>query len=194
MFTPCERTGSRTSARSAAPASGRPCSSSSSSSASRRSHSASTTTARAEPPPWGQLNKRHAPPRALRCLSSTPNGWRRRRIPTPTCAPTARTLSPGCLGRDTCAISWRALEFTRVLDSESDQESRRATLARAGAWLGSLPPRLALEQDDALRTVASRCGYSVEAVERAFRARYWQPPERPHAGSRENLDELTHER
>ena len=65
----------------------------------RRSRSASTTTKRAEPPPCGQLNKRHAPPRAPRCLSSTPNSWRRRRIPTPTYAPTARPLSPGCLGR-----------------------------------------------------------------------------------------------
>ena len=98
------------------------------------------------------------------------------------------------LGSRACAISWRALEFTRVLDSESDQESRRATLGRAGAWLGSLPPRLALEQDDAIRTVASRCGYSFEAVERAFRARYWQPPERSHAGSRENLGALAYER
>ena len=93
-----------------------------------------------------------------------------------------------------CAVTWRALEFTRVLDSESDQVSRRAALGRAGAWLGSLPPRLALEQDDALRTVASRCGYSFEAVERAFRARYWQPPERSHAGGRESPRELAHER
>ena len=98
------------------------------------------------------------------------------------------------LGSRTCAISWRALEFTRALDCASDQESRRATLRRAGAWLGSLPPRLALEQDDALRTVASRCGYSFEAAERAFRAQYWQPPERSHAGSGENLGELAHER
>jgi hypothetical protein len=50
-----------------------------------------------------------------------------------------------------------------------------AALARAGAWLGTLPARLALEQEDAVRTVASRCGYSVEAVGRAFRARYWSP-------------------
>ena len=98
------------------------------------------------------------------------------------------------LGSRTCAISWRALEFTRVLDSESDQTSRRATLARAGAWLGSLPPRLALEQDDALRTVSSRCGYSFEAVQRAFRAQYWQPPERPQTRDRHNPKGIVHER
>jgi transcriptional regulator GlxA family with amidase domain len=48
-----------------------------------------------------------------------------------------------------------------------------------------LPPRLALEQEDALRAVAQRCGYSPPAVERAFRARYWTQPRertRPVAG------------
>ena len=46
-------------------------------------------------------------------------------------------------------------------------------LARAGAWLGSLPARYALEQEDAVRAVSQSCGYSPEAVERAFRARFW---------------------
>ncbi|MGH2845537.1 MAG: hypothetical protein ACRDL0_05875, partial [Thermoleophilaceae bacterium] len=46
-------------------------------------------------------------------------------------------------------------------------------LARAGAWLGTLPPRLSLEQEDAVTVVAERSGYSPEATQRAFRARYW---------------------
>jgi hypothetical protein len=50
---------------------------------------------------------------------------------------------------------------------------RRAALARAGNWLGTLPPRLSLEQEDAVRRVADQCGYSRTAVERAFRERFW---------------------
>lgn len=55
-----------------------------------------------------------------------------------------------------------------------DRAIRRAALGRAGAWLGRLSPRLALEQEDAVRAVAERSGYSPAAVERAFRARYWR--------------------
>jgi hypothetical protein len=55
---------------------------------------------------------------------------------------------------------------------------RREALGRAGSWLGSLPARLSLEQEDAIRHVADRCGYSHSAVERAFRARYWAGRER----------------
>ena len=32
---------------------------------------------------------------------------------------------------------------------------------------------MALQQEDAVRAVAARCGYTPEAIERAFRARYW---------------------
>jgi hypothetical protein len=53
-------------------------------------------------------------------------------------------------------------------------------LARAGEWLGALDRRHALEQEDAIRQVADLCGYSREAVERAFRARYWGLQERRH--------------
>src|SRR5439155_19460037 len=70
-----------------------------------------------------------------------------------------------------CGVSWRALELAGELTEQPDV--RRAALRRAGTWLGSLPPRLALEQEDAVRAIAGRCGYSVPAVERAFRARYW---------------------
>jgi DNA primase len=72
-----------------------------------------------------------------------------------------------------CAISWRALELTRGVTPQDDTSLRRAALARAGNWLGTLPPRLSLEQEDAVRRVADQCGYSRTAVERAFRERFW---------------------
>jgi DNA primase len=73
----------------------------------------------------------------------------------------------------TCGIAWRANELVRDVGRDSPAGERRAALARAGRWLGSLQPRLALEQEDALRGVAKQCGHSVEAVERAFRARFY---------------------
>ncbi len=75
-----------------------------------------------------------------------------------------------------CAVSWRALELVSQVDPRSPTLDRRRALAAAGKWLGSLPARLALEQEDAVRAVAERCGYSVPGVERAFRARYWDSP------------------
>ena len=77
-----------------------------------------------------------------------------------------------------CGITWRALEFATNTAADAAPEMRRDALARAGAWLGGLPPRLAVEQEDAIRAIAERCGYSCEAVERAFRARFWSPAER----------------
>jgi DNA primase len=71
-----------------------------------------------------------------------------------------------------CAVGWRAREFVAGVTPADDPRRRREALRRAGAWLGSLPSRLALEQEDALRQVADQCGYSREGVERAFRARY----------------------
>ena len=59
------------------------------------------------------------------------------------------------------------------LDQRIDGGGAMAALVRAGNWLGTLPARLSLEQEDAVRRVADQCGYSAEAVERAFRARYW---------------------
>jgi DNA primase len=76
-----------------------------------------------------------------------------------------------------CGIAWRAHQLVAV-SRDAPLTERRAALARAGRWLGTLPPRLALEQEDALRSIAKRCGYSTEAVERAFHARYWDPPQR----------------
>jgi DNA primase len=93
----------------------------------------------------------------------------------------------------TCAIAWRAGELARVT-GDAPAPDRRAALARAGRWLGNLPPRLALEQEDALRSVAERCGYSTAAVERAFRARFWRAPERDRQPGRSRAIEHTLER
>jgi len=76
-----------------------------------------------------------------------------------------------------CAITWRALELTHGVTPQDDMAARRAALARVGNWLGTLPARLALEQEDAVRHVAEQCGYSCAAVERAFRARFWNRSE-----------------
>lgn len=72
-----------------------------------------------------------------------------------------------------CGITWRALELATDVTADSPPEMRREALARAGAWLGTVPPRLALEQEDAVAAVAERCGYSSAAVWRVFRARFW---------------------
>ena len=79
------------------------------------------------------------------------------------------------LATRTCGIAWRAHELAAVT-RDSPAPERRAALARAGKWLGVLPPRLALEQEDTLRDIAERCGYSPAAVERSFRARFWREP------------------
>ena len=77
-----------------------------------------------------------------------------------------------------CGVGWRAAELLGPVAAESSPDVRRAALLQAGSWLGTLPPRLALEQEDAVRLVAERCGYSAPAVQRAFRARFWREP--PH--------------
>jgi DNA primase len=76
------------------------------------------------------------------------------------------------LNARSCGIAWRAHRLAAV-SRDAPLAERRAALSRAGRWLGTLPPRLAVEQEDALRSIAQRCGYSTEAVQRAFRARYW---------------------
>jgi hypothetical protein len=73
-----------------------------------------------------------------------------------------------------CGVAWRATELLGEVASNAPLVERRDALARAGGWLGSLPPRLALEQEDALRAVSERSGYSVEAVRRAFQARFFR--------------------
>jgi len=61
----------------------------------------------------------------------------------------------------TCGIAWRATELLNGVEGGSEQEARRRALERVCSWLGKLPPRLALEQEDALRLVSERCGYSA---------------------------------
>lgn len=80
---------------------------------------------------------------------------------------------PGLLQKSECGIAWRARELLEGVTPESAFEARRAALGRAGRWLGTLPARVALEQEDAVLSVSERCGYSAEAVTRSFRARYW---------------------
>lgn len=82
-----------------------------------------------------------------------------------------------------CAITWRALDHASHIRPSSGPHERRAALFSAGHWLGALPARLALEQEDAIHAVAKRCGYSPEAVGRSFRARFW--PDQPDRSDRE---------
>jgi hypothetical protein len=79
------------------------------------------------------------------------------------------------LGKRECAVGWRARDLVAGITPQSLPLARRDALARVGAWLGSLPARYAIEQEDAVRAVAHRCGYSPEAVMRAFAARFWSP-------------------
>jgi hypothetical protein len=74
-----------------------------------------------------------------------------------------------------CGVTWRVLDLTGPLDHPRTELVRRAALARAGAWLGALPARCAIEQSAALNHVAESLAYDRDAVRRAFRARYWQP-------------------
>jgi DNA primase len=84
----------------------------------------------------------------------------------------------GLIAGRACGIEWRARELVADIDRESLTTERRVALARAGRWLGTLQPRLALHAEDAVGSVAERCGYSVEATTRALRARFWREPER----------------
>jgi hypothetical protein len=68
------------------------------------------------------------------------------------------------------------MEMVRDVSPDAPEPQRRDVLRRVGAWLGSLPPRLALEQEDAVRAAAEQCGYSPEAATRTFRAVYFRDP------------------
>ncbi len=70
-----------------------------------------------------------------------------------------------------CGVTWRALGLTDPTDG--NRLAERPGLARASAWLGQLPPRLAVEQTKALDLVANTLGHDPDAVRRAFRARHW---------------------
>jgi hypothetical protein len=72
-----------------------------------------------------------------------------------------------------CGIVWRAKEMVRGVGRDTPLTQRRDALHRTGAWLGTLPPRLALEQEDAVKVAAERCGYSAEAARRVFQAKFF---------------------
>lgn len=93
---------------------------------------------------------------------------------------------PQLLANRECGVGWCAKQLVASIERDSEPRERREALGRAGEWLGVLPARLSLEQEDAVRVVATRCGYSPEAVQRAFQARYWSPQVR-HARSREAM-------
>ena len=80
-----------------------------------------------------------------------------------------------------CGVTWRTLDRMRHLEPDSPQRQRRAALADVGKWLGALPPRLALEVDDAICVASERSGYDPKAVERAFQAKFWDAEPRRRA-------------
>jgi Toprim-like len=94
------------------------------------------------------------------------------------------------LAKRACGIEWRARELAAGVNRESSAQERRSALACAGRWLGTLPPRLALEAEAAILLVSEHCGHSPEAVSRAFKGRFWSMPERePRAGTSRMLEQ-----
>lgn len=93
-----------------------------------------------------------------------------------------------------CGIVWRVDEMLKNVDRDTLKAPRRDALHQAGKWLGTLPPRLALEVDDAIRAASERTGYDPIAVERAFHARFWaaQPERREREPALHPTRELDH--
>jgi hypothetical protein len=83
------------------------------------------------------------------------------------------------IGHSECGLTWRTVDRLRHLEPDSPQRERRAALADVGRWLGTLPARLALEVEDAIRGASERSGYEPIAIERAFRAKFWDPEPEP---------------
>jgi DNA primase len=77
------------------------------------------------------------------------------------------------IDRRECGIVWRVKEMVKGIHADTPLEQRRQVLRETGAWLGTLPPRLALEQEDAVKLAAERCGYSPEAARRDFQKKYF---------------------
>jgi DNA primase len=65
-----------------------------------------------------------------------------------------------------CGVTWRALDLTGPIADVGNELSRRVGFARAAAWLGRLPDRLAIEQTNALDSVADSLGYDAAAARR----------------------------
>lgn len=87
------------------------------------------------------------------------------------------------VARRECGIVWRAREMVKDVGRDTPTSQRREALGQAGKWLGTLPPRLALEVHDAISAASERTGYDPIAVERAFHAKFWTA--RPELGERE---------
>jgi hypothetical protein len=82
-----------------------------------------------------------------------------------------------------CGIVWRVEAMLKDVGPDTPKAPRRDALHQAGKWLGTLPSRLALEVEDAIRTASERTGYDPLAVERAFHAKFWAVE--PERGERE---------
>jgi DNA primase len=93
-----------------------------------------------------------------------------------------------------CGVTWRTFDRMRHLEPDSAQRERRAALADVGKWLGTLPPRLALEVEDAIWAASERSGYDPKTVERAFQARFWGagPERREREPALDSTRELDH--
>lgn len=90
-----------------------------------------------------------------------------------------------------CGIVWRVKEMLKDVGPDTPKTPRRDALHGAGKWLGTLPPRLALEVEDAIRAASERSGYDPIAVERAFHAKFWGAE--PERGERERVLHPTRE-
>ena len=84
---------------------------------------------------------RAAPRRRQRYACSSPSSSATPRTPTHSFENTGSRRSAPSSTQADCAISWHALELTRGVTPQHDAPSRRAALARAGNWLGTLPAR-----------------------------------------------------
>jgi hypothetical protein len=93
-----------------------------------------------------------------------------------------------------CGVTWRTFDRMRHLEAGSPQRERRAALDDVGRWLGTLPPRLALEVEDAIWAASERTGYDPNAVERAFHAKFWgaEPQRREREPALRATRELDH--
>jgi DNA primase len=80
------------------------------------------------------------------------------------------------IDRRECGIVWRTREMVKGIRTDTPLDQRRQTLRETGAWLGTLPPRLAIEQEDDVKLTAERCGYSPEAARRVFQKKYFHDP------------------
>lgn len=92
-----------------------------------------------------------------------------------------------------CGVVWRVEAILKDIGPDTPKTPRRDALDQAGKWLGTLPPRLALEVEDAIRAASERTGYDPIAVERAFHAKFWAAePERGREPVLHPIRELDH--